>query len=80
MPDWWPLLILLGLLLVVAALAWWAVRDLCGFWSGRGSRRGSSGGGVFSGLAEIDRLLRPSIVHVQRVDEESESEQENDGD
>ena len=79
MSNLWPLLILVGLGLLLAGIAWWAVRDLFSTWTGGGSHRGASGGGVVGGMVEIDRLVRPSVVHVERVDEEAESEQEDDG-
>jgi hypothetical protein len=75
----WPLLILVGLALLLAGIGWWAVRDLFSEWTGQGSHRGASGGGIIGGMVEIDRLVRPSVVHVERVDEEAESDQENDG-
>ena len=74
-----PWLTLAGLALSCAGIAWWAVRDLFGAWTGQSERRGTSGGGLVGGMVEIDRLVRPSVVHVERVDEEAESEQEDDG-
>jgi len=76
-----PYLIIGALLVGTLAMGTWAVRELYRTWTGQhsGRRGGSSGGGMIGAMAEIDRLVRPNMVHVERVDEEAESEQENDG-
>lgn len=75
-----PLAMLTAIGLATAGLVWWAVRDLVSTWTGRGQGRGSpGGGGLVGGMMEIDRLVRPSVVHVEQIREEAESEQENDG-
>ena len=75
-----PYLFIGALVIGTLALGAWAVRDLYQTWTGQHPGcRGGSGGGMIGAMVEIDHLVRPNVTHVERVDEEAESEQENDG-
>ena len=71
---------IVALFLMPALIAWAIVAMVRGGKKDRDKRGGGDGGGAIAGMAmDIDRLIRPSIEHVEETKDEIQKKEDDMG-